>query len=202
MLSYTAHCKRFSQVGERIGCLMLQLPGGFWPDKLARLESLFKQLPQDFDYAVEVRHLGFFDKGEQEKRFNQLLARYDVNRVIMDTRGLFAEPPQTALVEEVQSKKPRVPTNVVATGGNPIVRFVGHPDLARNREFYRPWLNKLAQWCDAGLTPYFFFHMPDNAMAPWLAEQFFEDVNQAHPHIATPRLTLPPFDSGQGDMFG
>lgn len=194
--------ERFAVLEDKLGCLMLQLPASFSPVKLPELRSFLSQLPKQFKYAVEVRHMGFFDKGENEKQFNHMLMELDVNRVIMDTRGLFAcKDSKDPLVRDVQGKKPKVPTNVIATATSPIIRVVGHPDLEQNEVFMLPWIHKIQSWLEQGLTPYLFFHMPDNNITPWLAEAFFTQYREVFPDTELPQFTLPQRSVTQFDIF-
>jgi uncharacterized protein YecE (DUF72 family) len=50
---------------DKLGLLKLQLPARFGPEGLARLAAFFARLPQDFTYALEVRHPDFFAKGRR-----------------------------------------------------------------------------------------------------------------------------------------
>ena len=194
--------ERFSVLGEKLGCLMLQLPASFGPESLERLSAFLKQLPKALCSAVEVRHLGFFDKGDKERDFNKLLVDNGVNRIIMDTRALFSCPANgDAIIEAAHRKKPRVPTNVIATSQWPIVRFVGHPVLENNARFYLPWIHKTKQWLDEGKTPFLFFHSANQIDAPWLAEAFFKDFEAAYPEVRLPTLRLPKRTSSQLDIF-
>ncbi|GAA0853460.1 DUF72 domain-containing protein [Aliiglaciecola litoralis] len=194
--------QRFGMFEEQLGCLMLQLPPGFSARRAKELEHFVGQLPKEFHYAIEMRHLDWFDKGQNERWLNRLLESHGVNRVILDTRGLFAcKTPQDTLVMEVQTKKPKLPTHAVATSNRPIVRFVGHPTLAKNREFLAPWVDKIAQWLAQDLQPYVFFHMPDNAQAPWLAALFFEELKIAHPELLTSGLDIPVIGNQQLSIF-
>jgi uncharacterized protein YecE (DUF72 family) len=197
----------FSVLGNKLGSLMLQLPASFSPKLLKKLEFFLSLIPEQFTVAVEVRHLDFFAKGDNERQLNQLLQRFHADRIIMDTRALFAcnaddpEVEDASLVREVQSKKPRVPTNVVTTGTHPIVRFVGHPQIAHTKSYYQPWLPKIKQWLDEGKTPSLFFHMPDNKDAPWLAQTFIKDFNATFPLSPLPVLELSNIGQDQGELF-
>lgn len=195
--------QRFALLEEQLGCVMLQLPSSFGPSRLDELDRFLDHISRDFTYAVEVRHLALFDKSDNEKRLNQILAAHEVNRVIMDTRALFAcRTELTPLIKEVQSRKPKVPTNVIATAETPLIRFVGHPILNENIRFFAPWIKKLEQWLGQGLDPFIFFHMHDKYSAPWLAELFFEHWREVSPQLKQPRLNLPPIDGQQMDIFG
>ena len=178
--------------------MLLQLPASFGPEKLERLAAFLHHLPHHITVAVEVRHLAFFGKGDEEKQLNQLLIEYNANRIIMDTRALFTgavtssdtRASNSALLREVRSKKPRVPVNVIATADNPVVRFVGNDNDEDNIACLTPWVNKIHQWRLEGKSPYFFCHRPDNKDAPWLAQQFIDLYNKKFNEAALPNLAL------------
>ena len=181
---------------EKLGLMMLQLPASFGPEKLSVLDTFLATLPQEINVAVEVRHLAFFAKGDEEKTLNQLLIRHGANRIIMDTRALFTGSldaggtVRRAMLEEVRQKKPRVPVNVIATGNTPIVRFVGNDVDEDNRRCLLPWVKKVCQWQEEGKDVYFFCHRPDNKDAPWLAQQLIDIYNDYSSHYKLNNLAL------------
>ena len=181
---------------EKLGVMMLQLPASFGPEKLSVLDTFLAALPQEINVAVEVRHLAFFAKGDEEKALNQLLIRHGANRIIMDTRALFTGSLEAggtvrrAMLEEVRQKKPRVPVNVIATGNTPIVRFVGNDVDEDNRRCLLPWVKKVCQWQEEGKDVYFFCHRPDNKDAPWLAQQLIDIYNDYSSHYKLNNLAL------------
>ena len=183
-------------LGEKLGVMMLQLPASFGPEKLSVLDTFLAALPQEINVAVEVRHLAFFAKGDEEKALNQLLIRHGANRIIMDTRALFTGSldaggtVRRAMLEEVRQKKPRVPVNVIATGNTPIVRFVGNDVDEDNRRCLLPWVKKVCQWQEEGKDVYFFCHRPDNKDAPWLAQQLIDIYNDYSSHYKLNNLAL------------
>ena len=185
-----------SPLKEKLGVMMLQLPATFGPEKLPVLDTFLARLPQEINIAVEVRHLAFFAKGDEEKALNQLLIRHGANRIIMDTRALFTgsldagETVRRAVLEEVRQKKPRVPVNVIATGNTPIVRFVGNDVDEDNRRCLLPWVKKVCQWQEEGKDVYFFCHRPDNKDAPWLAQQLIDIYNDYSSHYKLNNLAL------------
>lgn len=71
----------------------IQLPARFGPESLPVLEAFLSILPEGIGLGVEVRHRAFFAKGEAEREFNRLLMEKGINRIIMDTRPVFALPP-------------------------------------------------------------------------------------------------------------
>ena len=204
---------RMALLEDKLGCLMLQLPASFSPHQLGHLASFIALLPKNLRYAVEVRHLVFFDKSDNEKALNQLLIENNINRVIMDTRALFSCPviggpanggpaSRDKIIEDTQRKKPKVPTHVIATSETPLVRFVGHPDIQANKPFYSPWIHKTKQWLDEGKSPYLFFHMPNTFDAPWLAEAFVNDFKESYPEHPISSIALPKNSNNQLDIFG
>lgn len=185
-----------SPLKEKLGVMMLQLPASFGPEKLSILDTFLAALPQELNIAVEVRHLAFFAKGDEEKALNQLLIRHGANRIIMDTRALFTGSldaggtNRRAMLEEVREKKPRVPVNVIATGHTPIVRFVGNDIDDDNQRCLLPWVKKVKIWQSEGKDVYFFCHRPDNKDAPWLAQQFIDLYNNTTPSLALNNLSI------------
>lgn len=158
-----------SPLFAKTGLWKIQLPGYFGPEALGSLDAFLGKLPTELPLGVEVRHPAFFAKGEAERQLNRLLLQRSVNRIIMDTRPVFAAPPNSAAVIDAHEKKPKVPVHAIATGRYPTVRFIGHPELEANQGFFKPWLDKLCQWLEEERQPYLFIHTPDNAQAPELA---------------------------------
>lgn len=169
----------------QIGLCHLQLSAQYLATADADFPSLLQQLRSFSPLAVEVRHPALFTKGDAEQQLHQLLRQTECERVILDSRSLFAQAPLSAALQDAQQKKPRLPVHVCALGPDPMFRFIGVSNLAANRPFYQPWLHKMAQWLDEGRTPYAFFHTEDNISAPLLARQFarelFELCGEDHP---------------------
>ena len=179
-----------------MGIVWLQMSSHFSPHHLDRLASFMDSLPNDFEYGMEVRNLGFFDKSDNEKRFNQLLMQHKVNRVSFDTRALFAHPKNDPITQEAFNAKPRMPVHVIATGNSPVVRFITPLDVELGYSYLTPWVKKTAQWINEGKTPYLFFHTPDNRTAPQLAQYFNEQLKDLCPQV--PNIQLLPQQWSQG----
>lgn len=190
---------------EKTGVWKIQLPAHFGPEQLPVLKQFLAQVPQGLNYGVEVRHTAFFAKGEAERALNRLLIDKKVNRIIMDSRPLFALPPSNAAIIDAHKKKPRVPVHAIATANNPVVRFIGQPDdavaqLAQqgvsalpkdNDAFFDNWLAQLPLWLAEGREPYLFIHTPDNEAAPELAIRLYQKLReQIAAHIDLPKLSL------------
>ncbi|EEC2543258.1 DUF72 domain-containing protein [Salmonella enterica] len=175
---------RLAPLETRIGQYWLQLPAVFGPRDLPALWQFLDALPATFTYGVEVRHPCFFDKGEDEQRFNRGLHERGVNRVILDSRPVHAAHPHSEAVRDAQRKKPKVPVHAVVTASHPMVRFIGSDNMAQNREFFAAWLQKLPQWRQA-TTPFLFLHTPDIAQAPELVNTLWHDLRSVLPEIGT-----------------
>lgn len=181
-----------SPLVEKTGLWKIQLPASFGPEQLPVLAGFFDLLPQGLSYGVEVRHLGFFAKGDAERALNRLLMDRQINRIIMDSRPLFALPPANEAIIDAHKKKPQVPVHAIATAHTPVVRFIGQTDgtiealaasndklqVKNNDSFFNNWLRQLALWIKEGREPYLFIHTPDNQTAPELAVRLYQQLQQ------------------------
>ena len=163
---------------DKLGLFKLQLPARFGPQGLPRLAAFFERLPPAFRYALEVRHPEFFAKGEAERALNRMLMARGINRIMLDSRPLFSVPATTAAMIDAQGKKPRLPVHLLATGGAPVVRLIGLPQIEDNNPFLPPWLPHWKQWLQEGKDLYLFVHTADNARAPELARQISRLLGQ------------------------
>ncbi len=173
---------------ERVGLWTIQLPAAFSPAHLPALKRFCRYFPAGYPLGVEVRHPAFFQKGAEEKQFNQWLVETQADRIIMDSRPVFAAQPDNAAVIDAQKKKPRVPVHAIATGSHPMIRFIGHPDIQQNDAFFAAWMQKLPMWIQQGKQPYLMIHTPDNQLAPELAQRLYQQLQQ---QVQLPEL--PPF---------
>lgn len=178
-------------LGRRITPYWLQLPASFGPERLPELESLLASVSGSL--AVEVRHLAFFDRGDEERRLNRMLLERGVERICLDSRGLFSCRSRDPALLHAQSRKPRLPLRPAAFSQSPQVRFIGHPELAANDVFLAPWLDKVAAWIEAGKTPHVYLHTPDNRLAPDLAQRFHDHLSERLPGL--PALAVSPMQS-------
>ncbi|MGF1785629.1 DUF72 domain-containing protein [Photobacterium swingsii] len=180
-----------SPLENKVGLWKIQLPAHFGPQHLAQLATFLERLPKHFPVGVEVRHPAFFAKGEEEKALNQLLIAHHANRIIMDSRPVFAAPPTTDAVIDAHQKKPKVPVHAIATSDSPMVRFIGHPDDLSNDPFFANWLCRLPKWIQDGKQPYLFIHTPDNNHAPELAARLYKKLQLKMAETNLPNVELP-----------
>jgi uncharacterized protein YecE (DUF72 family) len=166
--------EQFEPIESRLGPFMIQLPPQFSAQQFHLLETALAQLPGAYQYGIEVRHPDFFDQGKNEKRLNALLESYQIDRIIFDTRKLFAMTPKETSIKEAQQKKPKIPTRFIATGSRPMVRFVGSNDPLQNASYLKEWAIIIADWIKEGLHPYVFIHAPDHVSQPAIARKFHQ----------------------------
>lgn len=163
---------------QRLGPVWLQLPARFGPQQLDQLPAFLGALPGEYRYAVEVRHLDFFRKDDTERRLNRLLHQRGIERIMFDSRGLFASADTDAATLDAQQRKPRLPVHAVALTQTPTVRFTAGMDNQQSLAWLEPWLGKCVQWLGEGRSPILFMHTPDNRLAPELARLFHAQLAQ------------------------
>jgi uncharacterized protein YecE (DUF72 family) len=178
-----------SPLGGRIGGVTLQLPASFGPSELDAIDSVLARAPHGLRWSVEVRHPDFFDDLASAD-LERVLARRGAERVLLDSRALFVQPPRTQAGREAWEHKPRVPALTEPVGDEPIVRFIGSDDRDVTEAALAEWAPIVADWLAEGRRPTFFVHTPDNLDSPELARRFHAAVREIHP--ATPALPEPP----------
>ncbi|MDC5822629.1 DUF72 domain-containing protein [Vibrio europaeus] len=163
---------------ERIGQWTIQLPAAFGPEDLENLKQFCALFPPHYPIGIEVRHPVFFAKGDAEKALNAWLIEQGYDRIIMDSRPVFAAKPNNEAIIDAQQKKPKVPVHAIATSDNPMIRFIGHPQEEKNYDFFTPWLSKIPQWIEQGKQPYVMIHTADNIVAPELAANLYKQLQE------------------------
>jgi uncharacterized protein YecE (DUF72 family) len=167
---------------DRLGPSLLQLGPSFSGTQLPALAAYLREMPEEFPFAVEVRHDDFFNHGPHERELDELLLRLRVDRVIFDSRALFSAPPKDAHEAEALRRKPNSPPRRTVTGQHPMLRLVG-----RNDDDARPWIEEwapvVAQWIGEGRTPYVFTHTPHDFHAPELARSFHRELSKHIPDL-------------------
>lgn len=182
-------------LGEHLGPVLVQCPASLGPGELPVLEALFQRLPGDYRYALELRHMGFFD---QPERAEDLLARSGAGRVMFDSRPIYREDSQHPEVLAARHKKPDVPLLDTVYNDLAYARVVLHPDASRNGRYIADWLQRCSDYLAAGHTLYFMMHCPNNQHCPAFAEQFHNALRAKVPALPP----LPPWPvPQQGGLF-
>ncbi len=166
----------------RLGTSFLQLGPRFDGRNLGPLQRYLESLPREFPWAVEVRHLSWFEP-PFENELNQLLEYLEIDRVIFDSRPLFSAPPTDEFEIKSQGRKPRSPIRDFVTGSRPMLRLVGRNDVSLAEPWIDEWTPKVATWIRDGLEPYVFLHAPNDAFAPQLAMHFHNALSELVPQI-------------------
>lgn len=174
----------------KLGPTFLQLDPSFSPSYLPQLTSFLMALPRDWQWAVEVRHVDWFDQGPNEERLNELLCSLNIDRVLFDSRPLNSREASDQFEEKSQSRKPKSPFRRTVTGKRPMVRLIGRNNLEEVASYWEDWAIAVAQWIREGLQPYIFTHAPDDAYAPLLARHLHDLIRLEIP-------SLPPLPSWQ-----
>lgn len=186
---------------DRLGPSFLQLSPRFSPHMLGTLESYLRSLPTDLPWAVEVRHLDWFDEGKYEQRLDELLADLNIDKVLFDSRPLYQLPPDDEIERISQTRKPKTPLRHTVTGERPMVRLVGRNRVELADKYLSEWAVVVAGWIRAGLEPVVFTHAPDDAKAPELARRFCVEINKVLPAGAGVELPELPKQPKQLDLF-
>ncbi|HNI43648.1 MAG TPA: DUF72 domain-containing protein [Chitinophagales bacterium] len=198
----TVFLRTIEQLLPKIGNLFLQLPPTFDRHGLATLKNYLLTLPNDFVYAVEVRHLDYYHDSDTCHRLNDLLQELGINRALFDTSELHQIKSNDPDILTAQRKKPTMPEYFVATAQQPFLRYVGHKTVEPNRQRLQLIAQKVAEWINKGYRPFVYFHTPNDLEALHLA-RFFHHILQTH--TTTTVGTIPPFASDQQEtptLFG
>lgn len=188
-----------SQLGPRLGPMFLQLPPRYSPRLFADLKAFLEAWPPQMKLAVEVRHPDWFEKVHHTS-LNNLLARHDMARVIIDTRPIRDLQDDVILAGSVyqrllqaRQRKPHLPILPERTTSFTFLRYIGHPQMENNAEFIEEWAKHLAAWLDEGTDAYVFCHCPAEVLDPWLCRQFHQHVSARYP------LPPLPWDAADAD---
>ena len=179
--------------GNRLGPSFLQLPPSFNANSYDQLKAFLQQLPKDFEYAVEARHVSWYDKGDNEQQLDDLLSELGMDKVIFDSRPLFATKSPDDDERSAQSRKPQIPIRKSALSSNPFLRFVGQNDIAANDHWIKEWAPIINKWILGKKQPYIFAHCPNEAYAPYFARQIHQQIRKLNP-------TLPEFPAFASDF--
>lgn len=163
---------------DRLGPTFLQLPPDFAPAQFDDLMRFLDELPAQWPWAVEVRHLDWYDADVHEHRLDESLEQRSIDKVLFDSRCLYSGPPDDEIEAVSQTRKPKTPHRKTVTGSRPMVRFVGRNKIELTEPYVNAWANVVADWIREGLEPYFFTHAPDDRFAPPLGRLFHQRLSQ------------------------
>ena len=177
--------------GGKLGVSFLQLPPSFNINNLDTLQNYLKALPKDFRYALEPRHISWYDQADNEKRLDDLLENLGIDKVDFDTRPLNATEPDDEEEREARSRKPKMPIRKTALGKHPVVRFVGKNKIEKNTVYIKEWAPIINKWILEGKRPYVFAHAGNDAFAPFVGRALHAQLKRINPTLPD----LPDFES-------
>jgi uncharacterized protein YecE (DUF72 family) len=189
-----AFIERMAPLGERLGPFFLQLPPGYHPRQIDDLARWLEAWPADRRLAVEVRQIDWWDP-EHEAALTGLLRQHAAGRVLMDVRPLDLGPLPGAEedLRRARDNKPDVPLHPLRSADIALVRYIGHPDVARNAALLDEWAGRVAQWVVEGTEVFFFMHCPTEARSPALCRELQRRLD------GRPGIPPLPWDALAGD---
>lgn len=182
-------------LGSRLGPCFAQLPRTYGTALARDLDGFLSEWPKGAPpLFVEVRNREWFE-GPWRERLAHLLAGRGAGRVVLDSRAIYE---RGAPAVRQERRKPDVPVVARATARRCMVRFVGHPELARNGRFLDQWAARVHRWLEDGREVYWFAHCPVEDRSPAIARELQRRLEERGAPVE--RL---PWDgvAGQGALF-
>lgn len=175
LVAALAFAERAAALGDRRGPIFAQLPPSYGPTMAQDLRQFLADWRRSTDaaLALEVRHRDWFLPLWRD-RLNGWLRELGVGRVVLDTRPIYrgldlaTEDPQRLS----KRRKPDLPLHACVTADFAIVRWISHPEAARNEPYLREWCDRVLRWLDRGVQVYFFVHCPIEDHSPHTARAF------------------------------
>ncbi len=178
----SAFIERMEPLGPRLGPFFLQLPPAYSPRQIDDLAAWLAGWPTEHALSVEVRHDDWYTE-PGESALMALLEQYGAGRVVMDVRPLdLGELPGAEVdLQRARDNKPDVPMHPLRSGNTALLRYIGHPDVARNGPLLDEWAERIAQWLAEGTTVYAFMHCPTEARSPEICRMLQERLERVAP---------------------
>lgn len=152
---------RVQGLGDKLGCIFLQLSDKFAPKQMERLIPFVERLPKDIDFAMEFRHEGWFADDHVTDELHDLCLQNNVSLVLTDAPG-------RRDVLHMRLCSPVV-----------MVRFVGHDLHPSDYQRMDQWVEKLNTWQKQGLHDFYFLvHQQDEMDMLQSCQYFTEKVNE------------------------
>lgn len=164
------YLKPMKAFGDHLGPFHLQLPPRYGPEHFPDLREFLRAWPREpAPIGVEVRHPQWYAE-PAESRLHALLEDLGVGRVILDSRPIHEDEVSARLQSE--RDKPDVPLVTRRTAPFTFVRYISHPDIARNDGYLEAWADRVVEWLGEGTEVYFFVHCPLERKSPRIVQRF------------------------------
>ncbi len=155
--------------GDNLGPVFLMPHPQMGPGELDVIQAFIAGLPDDLEVFLELRHENFYTNGYHQ----ELYAFLQENR-----RG--------TVISDAAGRRDCVHMHLSTP--TCFIRFVGNSLHPTDYSRIDAWVERIAQWVDAGLeTCYFFMHQHEELHSPELIRYFIGQMNE---HCDT-GLTIP-----------
>ena len=162
-----------TELGSCQGPMMMQLPPSYGPSCFEDLARVLDAWPAQLgQLVVEVRHLGWWAQ-PVGRALAGALGVVQAGRVLLDVRPVYEGPGGDPQLES-ERRKPAVPLVMERTSDTVVIRYIGHPEPARNEPYLDEWAPAIKAWLERGVTVYFFAHCPVEARSPRYARAMHE----------------------------
>ncbi len=169
-----------SELKEKLGHLLLQLPDNFAPKSQEQLLAYLKEVHRTFPIAVELRNTNWFNGDEISKETFQAFHEMNVCAVITDSAGR------------------RDCLHQILTTPVAFIRFVANDLDPTDYHRLDLWAEKIAQWREQGLERlYFYVHNEKELHSPKLCSYLIVKLNAA----SGLKIQTPVFNDIQGELF-
>lgn len=160
-----------SYFGNKLGTSFIQLDDRFSPKQFDSIHNYLKNLPRDFDVALELRNPDWFEGSAPDEVFS-LMKELGVTAIITDTSGR------------------RDVLHMKLTTPKAFIRYVGNGLHPTDYERIDAWIARIDTWLKNGLqTLYFFIHQHDELKSPELAKYMIDKLNKkARLSLKAPQL--------------
>ncbi|HQR06019.1 MAG TPA: DUF72 domain-containing protein [Gemmatales bacterium] len=150
-----------SHLREKLGMTFLQLHDNFGPKDFGRVVTFTETWTHKVPLAIEFRHTDWYNDKEVSSKLYQLLEKYGVTNVLVDTAGR------------------RDLMHMRLTTPMAFVRWVGSNEPESDRLRLDEWIGRISKWKKAGLQKLFFFvHQNEEKESPSLAAHFIKRLNK------------------------
>jgi len=163
--------QRIRPLQNHCGPMLLQFPSTDGPQRLAKIESIVAAIPANYRIALEVRHEDFFT---DPQLLEPLIKKYQLGRVIMDTRPVFYGNRNHPEVLAALHKKPDLPVPGQVYNGLLLVRLLLHPDKVSNKQYIEQWAQRTSKALTQGCECFIMIHCPNNQHCPEFAIEFHQ----------------------------
>lgn len=171
---------------DHMGPLLLQFPATVGPEQIGRFDAVIGAVRERHAAVLEVRHPAFFD---DPGLLEPVLSRFELGRVVLDSRALYRGDPDHPDVRDALHEKPDLPVRPEVRGGVGFVRLVLHPDNAGDHPVLEDWAERVAGWLAEVQAVYMMIHCPNNLHCPAFAESFHDLLRRRLPDLPP----LPPW---------